>query len=107
MAFTQFFFVFSRLFPNVSGRVLKGLARRELPKDIQCEPHFSPKYKPWDQRVCFCPDSDFYQSLRSSNTNVWTGTIKLVKENSIELDFGEVLDVDITITATALKMRIA
>jgi cation diffusion facilitator CzcD-associated flavoprotein CzcO len=107
MAFTQIFFVLSRLFPNVSKRVLKGLARRELPGDIQCEPHFSPKYKPWDQRVCFCPDSDFYQSLHSSNTDVKTGTIKLVKEDGIEIDSGEVLDADIIITATGLKMQIA
>ncbi|KAF7587373.1 hypothetical protein BBP40_007361 [Aspergillus hancockii] len=107
MAFTQFFFVFSRLFPNVSKKVLKRLARWELPEDIQCEPHFSPKYNPWDQRVCVCPDSDFYRSLRRSNTDVKTGTIKLVKENGIELESGEILDADIIITATGLKMRIA
>jgi cation diffusion facilitator CzcD-associated flavoprotein CzcO len=104
---TQVFFVFSRLFPNVSRRLLKALARWELPEHIHSEPHFSPRYKPWDQRVCVCPDSDFYQSLRRSNTDVKTDTIKQVKEDCIELDSGEVLDTDIIVTATGLKMRIA
>ena len=31
------------------------------------EKHFTPSYKPWDQRICLVPDSDLFQSRQKSS----------------------------------------
>jgi hypothetical protein len=32
--------------------------------------NFNPNYKPWEQRLCMCPESDFYESIRTGKADV-------------------------------------
>jgi cation diffusion facilitator CzcD-associated flavoprotein CzcO len=50
-----FFFQFCRLFPKKGISVLREATEKELPKNIPFEPHFVPKYNPWEQRMCITP----------------------------------------------------
>jgi cation diffusion facilitator CzcD-associated flavoprotein CzcO len=76
-------------------------AESQLPPSIPMDPHFTPKYKPWTQRVGVSPDGDFFEALRNGKAGVATGVIKQVTEDSIVLESGEVVGpLDIIVTAT-------
>ncbi|PWN52201.1 putative monooxygenase [Violaceomyces palustris] len=97
---------FMRRFPNVARRYLRFATKKLLPKNIPLDPHFKPRYNPWDQRLCICPDGDFYETLRSGKASIVTGEIEEVTQSSIRLKSGETLDADVIVTATGLKMQI-
>ncbi|KAF2108206.1 hypothetical protein BDV96DRAFT_285003 [Lophiotrema nucula] len=99
------FFIFCKRFPNAARNVLRGEAKKLLPKDFVMDPHFQPGYNPWDQRLCLCPDADFFRCFETGRARIVTGTIKSVVEDGIELNSGEKLDADIIITATGLNLQ--
>jgi cation diffusion facilitator CzcD-associated flavoprotein CzcO len=102
----RMFFLFCQRFPSLSTWILKRGLKKELPGHISYDPHFKPNYNPWDQRMCVCPDGDFFASLRCGKADIRTDTIKTVTEKGIVLKGGETLNADIIITATGLKLQI-
>lgn len=98
---------FCKYFPAAARKMVTGAAAKQLPVDIPINPHFSPKYNVFQQRLCFCPDGDFYACLRDGTGSVETGTIDTVTENSIKLHSGRELHPDIIVTATGLKLQVA
>jgi len=84
---------------------LKRMTVAQLPKHIPYDPHFNPRYNPWDQRMCLCPDGDFFKTLRDGKADVATGVIQTVNETNIQLETGQVVDADIIVTATGLRMN--
>jgi cation diffusion facilitator CzcD-associated flavoprotein CzcO len=82
--------------------VLKGI-KKEL-GDFPLEPHFSPDYKPWDQRFCLVPDGDFFKAIKKGKAAVITDTIDAFIENGILLKSGITVEADIVISATGLKL---
>ncbi len=69
------------------------------------DPHFKPSYTPWQQRLCLCPDGDYFKCFASGRAHIVTDTIKNVVSDGIELNSGEKLDADIIITATGLNLK--
>ncbi|OAA52996.1 Flavin monooxygenase-like protein [Cordyceps fumosorosea ARSEF 2679] len=106
ICFTACVFYFCRLFPVRSRAMLEGAVAKQLPSHVSVDPHFHPRYQPWDQRVCMAPDGDFFKSLHSGKAAVETGVVKATTEDSLILDSGKTLKADIVITATGLKLRI-
>ncbi|KAJ5646242.1 hypothetical protein N7490_002614 [Penicillium lividum] len=104
---SRFFFLFCQGFPNFARWILKLTTKRQLPSHIPHNPHFQPRYNPWEQRLCVSPDGDFYACLRRGKADVRTDTIKTVTKNGLTINSGETLDADIIITATGLKLQIA
>ena len=102
-----FYFHFCRAFPVLATKLIKKATEKELPSHIKQDPNFTPAYNPWEQRLCVCPDGDFYRALREKNANVVTDTIQTVTETGIQTSGGGHLDADIIITATGLKMKFA
>ena len=49
------FFQFCRLFPKQGIKVLRKGTEKALPPNIPFDPHFVPKYNPWEQRMCITP----------------------------------------------------
>ena len=90
--------------PEGVKSVLIDAVRAELGADFDVDKHFTPTYKPWDQRMCLVPDSDLFVALRSNKAKVVTDTIKTFTETGIQLDSGEHLDADIVVTATGLNL---
>lgn len=95
----------SRKTPNLLKKLLKRGVQKQLGEQYE-DRHFSPKYNPWDQRLCLVPDNDLFLSLKSGKSQIVTDTIKTFTENGIILDSGETLDVDIIITATGLDVQL-
>ena len=103
----RIFFLFCRWLPGFSCWLLKLHVQIQLPSHITYNPHFKPRYKPWDQRLCISPDGDFFHSLRVGKADVRTNTIKTTTASGITLDSGETIHADIIIQATGLKVQVA
>jgi cation diffusion facilitator CzcD-associated flavoprotein CzcO len=101
------FYKFCRAFPNAARKLIRKENEKLLPKGIRQDPHFNPKYNPWEQRLCVCPGGDFFRALREANADVVTDHIKTVTDTGILTENGSSLDADIIVTATGLKLRIA
>jgi cation diffusion facilitator CzcD-associated flavoprotein CzcO len=86
-------------------KFLAHVTQLQLPKHIPYDPHFKPAYAPWTQRMCLCPDGDFFKSLRSGVADVATGQIKTMSAGGIELASGQTIDADMVVTATGLRMQ--
>lgn len=106
MLMIMFLYNWCRLFPANSRRSLQNSMESQLPEHIPIDPHFQPHYKPWDQRVCFAPDGDFFKSLKSGNAHVETGRIKDMTSDCIILESGVVLEADVIVPATGLRLSI-
>ncbi|HSV80643.1 MAG TPA: NAD(P)/FAD-dependent oxidoreductase, partial [Ramlibacter sp.] len=98
-------FVASRERPKVVRRLLKRLTRRQIGKNVDIK-HFSPRYNPWDERLCVVPDGDLFKALRRGQARIVTDTIKTFDAGGIQLDSGEHLDADIIVTATGLNLQL-
>ena len=101
-----FFFNFCQRFPRRARKLMYKQTKQQLPKHIGVEPHFAPKYNPWDQRLCMCPDGDFYTALRSGKASIVTGHIGDITEDTIKIkDQPESsVEADVIVTATGLKL---
>ena len=53
----------ARKAPEVSKRLLRRIAERNLPAGYDIDTHFKPPYNPWDQRLCFISDADLYKEI--------------------------------------------
>ncbi|KXT11933.1 hypothetical protein AC579_8575 [Pseudocercospora musae] len=98
---------YSAWYPEKMRKLMYKLTEKQLPSSVPRDPHFTPKYRPWEQRMCMCPDGDYYKSIRSGKSSIATGTIKDMTENMIILNDGQELYADIIITATGLKLAFA
>lgn len=103
---SRLFFLFCTTFPSSARSLLRRGILRLLPTGMPFDPHFNPSYNPWTQRLCVCPDGDFYKALHTGHADVVTGTIKSVTPAGIQLNSGSFLDADIIVTATGLKIQL-
>ncbi|MDG2502213.1 MAG: NAD(P)/FAD-dependent oxidoreductase [Porticoccaceae bacterium] len=104
--FQEVLFKQAQAFPETTKRFLIGQVRKKLGKDYDVDTHFTPRYFPWDQRLCLVPDDDLFNAVNSGSANVITDHIKRFTENGIELETGEQLEADIVISATGLRLLV-
>ena len=97
-------YVLSRRRPDIMRKLIRQGIRRQLPKDFEIDPHFSPSYNPWDQRLCLVPDGDLFEALGRGDASMVTDRIETFTEKGLLLESGEELEADIIITATGLNM---
>ncbi|MGW5083236.1 flavin-containing monooxygenase [Micromonospora echinospora] len=97
-------FQLSRRAPGVVKRFLRRAAKGRLPAGYDVDRHFSPRYDPWDQRLCVVPDGDLFSALRAGRASVVTDTIGTFTEHGIRLASGEELPADVVVTATGLNL---
>ncbi|MBD9482570.1 NAD(P)/FAD-dependent oxidoreductase [Pseudomonas sp. PDM14] len=91
--------------PELFTRKLLELAARRLGPDVDMR-HFTPSYRPWDQRLCAVPDGDLFKALRAGRASVVTDTIERFTTDGIRLASGQELAADIIVTATGLKLNV-
>jgi len=96
----------ARRFPNFYAKQLRTMAERRLPEGYDYDKHFTPSYKPWDQRVCIAPNGDLFKAIRKGTAAVVTGTIERFTKTGIKLTSGEEITTDIIVTATGLNMQL-
>src|SRR5262252_272316 len=62
----MYFYQMCKRRPEKVKSLLLGYVRQFLGPDHAhyAEKHFTPHYKPWDQRLCLVPDADFFRAIR-------------------------------------------
>jgi monooxygenase len=100
---TQLSFQLSRRRPRLMKAFIRRGVQRALPGH-PIDPHFKPKYNPWDQRMCLVPDGDLFKVLREGRASMVTDEIETFTEDGIRLVSGEELEADLIITATGLNV---
>jgi monooxygenase len=92
--------------PELAKQKIVAMARHQLGRDFDVDTHFTPDYKPWDQRVCVVPDGDMFKAIRKGWASVVTDHIERFTETGILLRSGQELAADVVVLATGLKLRI-
>ena len=101
---TQGSYQLSRRRPELMKRILRKGVERQLPAGYDVDTHFTPKYDPWDQRLCVVPNGDLFRAIRSGSASVVTDHIDRFTPTGIRLSSGQELEADIIVTATGLDV---
>jgi cation diffusion facilitator CzcD-associated flavoprotein CzcO len=101
---TQGFYRFCRRWPDRARRLLRRGVEAELPDGYDVDTHFTPRYDPWDQRLCLAPDGDFFAAIRAGTASVVTDGIEAFTPSGLLLESGTELEADIIVTATGLEL---
>lgn len=103
---SQYVYKRSRTRPDKLKTMLLDLVRKELGADYDVEKHFTPRYNPWDQRLCLVPNADLFKSIKSGKTVMVTDHIESFTETGIALKSGQNLEADMIVTATGLTLQV-
>lgn len=102
----QYFFRAARKHPEKAKERIVEMVRDELGPDYDVGTHFTPRYNPWDQRLCLVPDADLFAAIREGKAEVVTDTIDHFTPTGIKLGSGKELDADLVVTATGLEIQL-
>jgi cation diffusion facilitator CzcD-associated flavoprotein CzcO len=101
------FFTFARRFPEQATKLLlagvKAQTKTQAPAFVA--EHFTPSYKPWDQRLCLVPNGDLFRALDSGRAEIVTDHIERFTAGGILLKSGRELAADLVVTATGLQLQ--
>jgi cation diffusion facilitator CzcD-associated flavoprotein CzcO len=100
------FYELARRAPGVAKRVLRAGLERQIPDHRIIDRDFTPRYQPWDQRLCVVPDGDMFRAMRAGRAEVVTDTIDTFTESGIRLASGRELPADVVVAATGLQLQI-
>jgi len=104
--FQMFFYRMARKKPEQTKERLVGMVREHLGPDYDVATHFTPRYNPWDQRLCLVPDADLFDAINDGKADVVTDTIDRFVPEGIRLSSGKTLPADIIVTATGLDLQL-
>ena len=92
--------------PEVVKEELINEVRKILGPDYDIEKHFTPSYRPWQQRITLTSNGDLFKSIASGKVSVFTEEIDKFTPNGILLKSGSEITGDIVATATGFNMNI-
>jgi monooxygenase len=98
------FYRLARKRPRLVRKLLRRGTIKALPRGYDVDTHFTPRYDPWDQRICLVPDADLFQALGSGRAEIVTDRIAGFNERGVELESGGELEADLIVTATGLNL---
>jgi monooxygenase len=105
VGYMTYVYQFSQRFPNFVKKGLVKKVQKQLGADFDVDTHFTPRYRPWEQRMCLVPDADFFEAIKSGRASVVTDQIETFTEGGVLLKSGKELEADIIVTATGLVMQ--
>ena len=105
IALTMLVFQLSRRQPSLVKRLIRRGLERQLPPGYDIDADFTPRYNPWDQRMCVVPDGDLFAAIRAGRASVVTDTVDTFTESGLRLGSSAELEADLIITATGLELQ--
>ncbi|MCF6735200.1 NAD(P)/FAD-dependent oxidoreductase [Blastococcus sp. KM273129] len=90
--------------PGELREMLIEAMRPLLPEGFDIDKHFSPTYRPWQQRLALLPDGDLFTAIREGAASVVTDTIDTFTDTGIRTSSGEELEADVVVTATGFDL---
>ncbi|HUX23150.1 MAG TPA: NAD(P)/FAD-dependent oxidoreductase, partial [Burkholderiales bacterium] len=103
---STYFFNLCRRKPARAKALILGGVRKALGPGYDVGTHFTPRYKPWEQRLCLVPDGDLFKAIREKRVSVVTDGIDRFTETGLKLRSGTELAADLVVTATGLKLQL-
>jgi monooxygenase len=100
------FYNLTRWQPAFMKNLIVSGVRKELGADYDVEKHFTPRYNPWDQRLCLVPDADLFKAIKSGKASVVTDEIETFTESGLRLRSGAELAADLIVAATGLVIKL-
>ncbi len=100
------FYRMARKNPEKTKQRIIGMVREHLGPDYDVDTHFTPRYNPWDQRLCLVPDNDLFDAIKAGSASVVTDQIETFTPTGLKLKSGATLDADIIVTATGLNLQV-
>ena len=101
-----FYYRLARRRPAQVKERLVAMAAAQVGPECDARTHFSPRYNPWDQRVCLVPDGDLFGAIRAGRASVVTDTIDRFEAEGIRLASGTTLPAEVVVVATGLKLNL-
>ncbi len=92
--------------PDAVFEELKAMIRAYAGEDFNFEPHFTPHYRPWQQRLAFCPDGDIFQAASAGKVSFVTDEIDRFTEKGVRTRSGEEIEADIIVAATGFRLSV-
>lgn len=86
-------------------QLLAGV-RSYLGPDYDVGKHFTPPYRPMQQRVAFIPDGDLFKCIRDGKASVVTDQIERFTGTGVLLKSGESIEADVVIAATGFNVSL-
>ena len=81
-------------------------AARAFLGDEEVKRNFTPKYRPWQQRLAFIPDGDLFKGIVAGKASVVTDEIERFTPKGVLLKSGRELEADIIVAATGFNIAI-
>ncbi|GAB3859862.1 NAD(P)/FAD-dependent oxidoreductase [Nocardioides maradonensis] len=91
--------------PAVARRLVLQQIKAQLGRKVDMK-HFTPRYNPWDQRLCVVPNGDLFRVLKSHKADIVTDRIASFTPTGIKLEGGDEIQADIVVTATGLVIQL-
>src|SRR4029079_9270617 len=104
--FGMMFFQLSRRRPEIIKKLILKGARKALGPDYDIGTHFTPRYNPWDQRLCLVPNGDLFEAIKGGRVEVVTDPVETFTPQGIALRSGKQLAADVVVTATGLNLQL-
>ena len=104
IAIQRFLYLACKRWPAQMRRFLLWQVRRHVGPSVDMS-HFTPKYMPWDERLCAVPNGDLFKALSSGEASIVTDHIETLTEKGIQLKSGRELEADIIVAATGLDIQ--
>jgi monooxygenase len=98
------FYQLCRRAPGVAKRLLRAGVGRYVPDPDVLDRDYTPRYEPWDQRLCIVPNADLFRAVAAGRASVVTDTIATFTEGGVRLTSGRELAADVVVTATGLRL---
>lgn len=96
---------YCKFFPQRARNFLQAHVEESIGSEVDMK-HFTPKYDPWDERVCAVTDGDLFNSVKQGDVVMETDHIERFNETGLLLKSGKQLEADIIITATGLNLQL-
>lgn len=106
LLFGTMVFVLCRLFPERAKSAIKQGVANAIGPEFDIDTDFTPRYDPWDQRMCVVPNGDFFEALKNKTASVVTDHIKSFTAKGILLESGTELEADLIVTATGFNIQV-
>ncbi|WP_346269695.1 NAD(P)/FAD-dependent oxidoreductase, partial [Pseudonocardia sp.] len=82
---TQAFYQFCKHAPGKAKALLRAGVARFQPDPEVLDRDYTPRYDPWDQRLCVVPDADLFKAIKKDKAAVVTDRIARVTETGVAL----------------------
>ncbi|MFQ3665033.1 MAG: NAD(P)/FAD-dependent oxidoreductase [Sphingomonadaceae bacterium] len=90
--------------PDEVKRDLLEAAKLFLGPDFPIDPHLTPSYRPWQQRLAYIPDGDMFLDIARGHSSIVTGHIAAFEEEGIRMQDGTLVEADLVIAATGFDL---